>query len=72
MNPNTTSGRSHTRESHTLWGIFTVAFLVLFIAALVAPLFGIQWRNLLPGAEHSKGLVGGVSAAVYTLMSHII
>lgn len=71
MNPNPTSGRAHARESQAFWGIFAVVFLVLFIAALVAALFGMQWRSLLPGAEHSKGLVVGVSSAVYTLMSHI-
>lgn len=71
MNPNPTSNRPREGELQACWGIFAAAFLVLFIAALVASLLGMQWRALLPGAEHSKGLVVGVSSAVYTLMSHI-
>lgn len=71
MNTNPTGVRPLAGESQAFWGIYAVAFLVLFIAALVASLFGMQWRSLLPGAEHSKGLVVGVSSAVYTLMSHI-
>jgi light-harvesting complex 1 beta chain len=44
----------------------------LFVAALLAKLVGVQWRDLLPGAEEAKSMSQGVKAAVYTFMSHII
>jgi light-harvesting complex 1 beta chain len=45
--------------------------LVFFTIAFMATMMGINWRNYLPGAESTKGLVAGVKAAVYTFMSHI-
>jgi light-harvesting complex 1 beta chain len=62
---------SDAEESPAFWTMFALAFVVLFVASLLAILVRVQWRTLLPGAENSKGLVEGVSAAVYTFMSHI-
>lgn len=52
-------------------GIFVVSFAVFFLIALVAQLCLVDWRSLLPGAEGSRTLLGGVKSAVYTFMSHL-
>ena len=54
------------------YGIFAVSFVVFFAIALVAQTLGWQWRSWLPGAEGVKSLTGGVKAAVYTFMSHLL
>lgn len=61
----------HADESQAFWTIFVLGFLVFFTIASVASLLGINWRNYLPGAESTDGLFAGVTAAVYTFMSHI-
>ncbi|NBX54631.1 MAG: hypothetical protein EBQ82_02230 [Betaproteobacteria bacterium] len=65
---------THSRASgsHAYWTIYLIGFGCLFIAALLAKLVGVQWRELLPGAEEAKTMSQGVKAAVYTFMSHII
>ncbi|NBS07876.1 MAG: hypothetical protein EBT49_00435 [Betaproteobacteria bacterium] len=65
---------SHSRAngSHAYWAIYLIGFGCLFVAALLAKLVGVQWRDLLPGAEEAKSMSQGVKAAVYTFMSHII
>jgi light-harvesting complex 1 beta chain len=45
---------------------------VLFAIALIGQLLGWQWRSWLPGAEGVKSMTGGVKAAVYTFMSHLL
>ena len=57
--------------SSAFWGMFSLAFVILFVFALASSVLGVQWRSILPGAENAKGLVGGVKAAVYTFMSYI-
>jgi light-harvesting complex 1 beta chain len=45
----------------------------LFVLVLLGTIFGIHWRNYLPGAERdAKSMSQGVKSAVYTFMSHII
>ncbi|MFG5407514.1 hypothetical protein ABXN37_04530 [Piscinibacter sakaiensis] len=61
----TVDGRSFT-------GIYLAAFAVLLAIALLAQLVAAPWRSWFPGAEAEKSLVGGVRAAVYTFMSHLI
>ena len=62
---------ARANESQTFAAIFALGFLVFFTIAFMATMMGINWRNYLPGAESTKGLVAGVKAAVYTFMSHI-
>lgn len=57
--------------SSAFWGMFSLAFVILFVFALASSVLGVQWRSILPGAENAKGVVGGVKAAVYTFMSYI-
>jgi light-harvesting complex 1 beta chain len=74
MSNTTTSGelqKQLQQESTTYYGIFAVSFVVFFIFALIAQLLTWQWRSWLPGAEEQKSFIGGVKAAVYTLMSHL-
>ena len=52
--------------------IFALSFPVFFAIALAGLLLGRPWREWLPGAEGVGSLYGGVKAAVYTFMSHLI
>jgi len=52
--------------------IFVLGFGVFLLIALVGQLLGRPWRTWLPGAEGVESLFGGVKAAVYTFMSHLI
>lgn len=60
------------KDSKTFVAIFAVSFTVFFVIALVAQTLGCQWRSWLPGAEGVKSITGGVKAAVYTFMSHLL
>jgi light-harvesting complex 1 beta chain len=70
--PSLDSMQSPDTESKAYWTIFMVGFAVLFVLVLLGTLFGIHWRNYLPGAEDAKSMSQGVKSAVYTFMSHII
>jgi light-harvesting complex 1 beta chain len=59
-------------DSKTFAAIFAVGFTLFFVIALVAQTLGWQWRSWLPGAEGVKSITGGVKAAVYTFMSHLL
>jgi len=58
-------------ESQAYWTIFFISFGFLFALVVLAKLVGVQWRDLLPGAENAKSMSHGVKAAVYTFMSNI-
>jgi hypothetical protein len=64
---------SHHRADglQAFWTIFVFGFVVIFTIASLASLLGINWRNYLPGAQNTDGLLAGVKAVVYTFMSHI-
>jgi len=70
--PSLNSEQSTQTESKAYWTIFMVGFAFLFVLVLLGTLFGIHWRNYLPGAEDAKSMSQGVKSAVYTFMSHII
>jgi light-harvesting complex 1 beta chain len=59
-------------DLRAFYGIFAVSFVVFLAIALVASALGWQWRSWLPGAEGVKSMTGGVKAAVYTFMSHLL
>jgi light-harvesting complex 1 beta chain len=52
--------------------LFGLSFVVFLVIALSGALLGRPWRTWLPGAEGVESLFGGVKAAVYTFMSHLI
>lgn len=52
--------------------LFGLSFVVFLVIALAAQLLGKPWREWLPGAEGVGSVYGGVKAAVYTFMSHLI
>ena len=52
--------------------IFGLGFVVFLVIALTGAVLGQPWRTWLPGAEGVESLFGGVKAAVYTFMSHLI
>lgn len=55
-------------DSFAFMAIFAGGFLLLLCVALVAQLLTLQWRSWLPGAEHEKSMIGGVTAAVSNFM----
>jgi light-harvesting complex 1 beta chain len=67
------AGALHTGPDATAssTGLFLAGFVVLLVIALVAQLLFLPWRSWLPGAEGEKSMIRGVSAAVYSFMSHI-
>ena len=58
------------RNSYRL--LFVAAFAMFLTIALVGQTLGMQWRSWLPGAEGVRSVTGGVKAAVYTFMSHLL
>lgn len=52
--------------------LFGLSFVVFLVIALAGASLGKPWRTWLPGAEGVGSLFGGVKAAVYTFMSHLI
>ncbi len=63
----------HNEERNSVaFSIIFVSIFSLFMGiAIMACLFRLPWRSWFPGAEQSSSLIGGVKAAVYTLMSHL-
>ena len=59
------------KDSKTFVGIFLASFVLFLAVALMAQILTWQWRSWLPGAEGEKTMIGGVRAAVYTVMSQI-
>lgn len=65
-------GHQAMQDSRSFGVIFGLSFMVFLAIALVGGLFGRHWRTWLPGAEGVDSLFGGVKAAVYTFMSHLM
>ena len=63
----------HNEERNSVaFSIIFVSIFSLFMGiAIMACMFWLPWRSWFPGAEQSSSLIGGVKAAVYTLMSHL-
>lgn len=61
-----------TFERDRLNATFVAAFIAILAIAMVAQVLTIQWRPWFPGAESEKSLIGGVRAAVGSLMSLVI
>ena len=63
----------HNEERNSIaFSIIFVSIFSLFMGiAIMACMFRLPWRSWFPGAEQSSSLIGGVKAAVYTLMSHL-
>ena len=51
--------------------IFAITYAVFFVIAVAAQVLMLNWRSWFPGAENSRTIIGGVRAAVYTLMSQL-
>lgn len=66
------NGPRSVAESRKELLIFALGFVVFLVIALAGQLLGKPWRTWLPGAEGVESLFGGVKAAVYTFMSHLI
>jgi light-harvesting complex 1 beta chain len=59
-------------DTRSFWVIFVLSYPVLLAIALAGQLLGWHWRSWLPGAEGVDSVLGGVKAAVYTFMSHLL
>jgi light-harvesting complex 1 beta chain len=59
-------------DSSAFAAIFVVGFALFLVIAVFAQVLGWHWRSWLPGAESVKSMTGGVKAAVYTFMSHLL
>ena len=51
--------------------VFVPCFVLLFCVAAIGQLMGISWKSWLPGAENMTNIVSGVSAGIFTFMSHV-
>ena len=60
------------KDTTAFTAIFVVGFSLFLFIAVVAQVLGWHWRSWLPGAESVKSMTGGVKAAVYTFMSHLL
>lgn len=60
------------RTSPAFWLLFVVLFAVFLTVAISAALLTLRWRTWLPGAEGEQSLLGGVTSAVYTALSHVM
>ncbi|MEN9776075.1 MAG: hypothetical protein RL322_3145 [Pseudomonadota bacterium] len=74
MNPMSGGSIRHDARSDSIafQCIFCLSFATLLVVALIAQMLLLPWRSWLPGAEAGKNLFGGVRAATYTLMSHLV
>ncbi|MEI7443415.1 MAG: hypothetical protein WCK28_00860 [Burkholderiales bacterium] len=59
------------RASPAFWLLFVVLFAVFLTVAISSALLTLRWRAWLPGAESERSLIGGVTSAVYTALSHV-
>jgi hypothetical protein len=50
--------------------IFVPCFVLLLLVASLGLVLGVSWRSWLPGAENMSNIFSGVSAGIYTFMSH--
>ena len=64
--------RNSDKSDSVAFNIIFVTIFMLFLAiAVLASFLRMSWRSWFPGAEQSSSLIGGIKAAVYTLMSHL-
>jgi light-harvesting complex 1 beta chain len=67
------TSQKHNEESNSI--AFTIIFVSIFMlfmgVAILSTLLRLPWRSWFPGAEQSSSMIGGVKAAVYTLMSYL-
>jgi light-harvesting complex 1 beta chain len=51
--------------------VFVPCFVLLLFVAAIGQVLGVSWKSWLPGAENMTNIFSGVSAGIYTFMSHI-
>jgi len=72
-NTHTEHARFHPHDDVRSFSlIFALGFALFLVIALLGTAMGLHWRTWLPGAEGMKSIFGGVKAAVYTFMSHVL
>jgi light-harvesting complex 1 beta chain len=50
---------------------FALVFVLLLFVAAIGQVLGVSWKSWLPGSENMSNIFSGVSAGIYTFMSHI-
>jgi light-harvesting complex 1 beta chain len=71
VNPYQSDTHPAKGERLTFVLVFVPCFVLLFCVAAIGSLLGISWKSWLPGAENMTNIVSGVSAGIYTFMSHV-
>jgi light-harvesting complex 1 beta chain len=51
--------------------VYVPSFVLLLIVAAIGQVLGLSWKSWLPGAENMGNIFSGVSAGIYTFMSHV-
>jgi light-harvesting complex 1 beta chain len=51
--------------------VFVPCFVLLFCVAAIGQMLGVSWKSWLPGSENMTNIFSGVSAGIYTFMSHV-
>jgi light-harvesting complex 1 beta chain len=51
--------------------VFVPCFVLLLFVAAIGQVLGVSWKSWLPGSENMSNIFSGVSAGIYTFMSHI-
>jgi len=51
--------------------VFVPCFVLLLFVAAIGQVLGMPWKSWLPGSENMTNIFSGVSAGIYTFMSHI-
>ena len=71
VNPYSSEAHPAKGDKLTFVLVFVPCFVVLFCVAAVGQVLGVSWKSWLPGAENMSNIFSGVSAGIYTFMSHI-
>jgi light-harvesting complex 1 beta chain len=72
VNPSISEAHHHARgDKLTFVLVFVPSFVLLLFVAAMGQVLGMSWKSWLPGAENMTNIFSGVSAGIYTFMSHI-
>ena len=72
VNPSISDSQSPSKGDRLAFAlVFVPSFFLLLFVAAIGQVLGVSWKSWLPGAEHATNVFSGVSAGIYTFMSHI-
>ena len=72
VNPSVSHAQHPAKGDRLMFAlVFVPCFVLLLFVAAVGQVLGVSWKSWLPGAERMGNIFSGVSAGIYTFMSHI-